>query len=77
MLLAACGLAAASPEEREPLPLEEAKAVAVKFDSLRTGMSPDQVRHALGLGTVAERMVSTKGRFVTKGAVIRGMCVSA
>lgn len=61
MWLAAFGLAAASPEEREPLPLEEAKAVAVKFDNLRTGMSHEQVRLALGLDTVAARTITYEG----------------
>ena len=58
MLLAACGLAAADSKELEPLPLEEAKAIAVKFDSLRPGMSPEQVGSALGLETVTERIIS-------------------
>jgi hypothetical protein len=59
--LAAFGLAAASREEREPLPLEEAKALAVKFDNLRTGMSPEQVGSALGLETVAARAITYEG----------------
>jgi len=51
----------AGPVEREPLPLEEAKAVAAKFENLRLGMSPDQVQHTLGLETVAGRMLRYEG----------------
>ena len=61
MMLVACGLAAAGPQEREPVPLEGAKAVAVKFDNLRTGMSPEQVRLALGWEIVAVRAITYEG----------------
>ena len=53
--------AAAGPVEREPLPLEEAKAVAAKFEDLRLGLSPEQVQRALGLETVSGRMLRYEG----------------
>ena len=61
ILLAGCGVAAAVPGEQEPLPLEEAKTVAERFEDLRPGMSPDQVQRTLGLETVAGRMLRYEG----------------
>ena len=61
ILLVGCGLAAAGPVEREPLPLEEAKAVAAKFEDLRLGLSPEQLQRALGLETLAGRMLRYEG----------------
>ena len=62
------GLGAIGFGERESLPLEEAKAVAAKFEDLRPGLSPDQVERTLGLETVAGRMLRYEGRVPYAGS---------